>query len=67
MQRGLKVYREVCAACHSLKRIHFRNLEGIGYDESQIKTIANDYTINDGPNDDGDMSSERPFPVAIRK
>ena len=55
MQRGLKVYREVCAACHSLKRIHFRNLEGIGYDESQIKTIANDYTINDGPNDDGDM------------
>ncbi len=55
MQRGLKVYREVCAACHSLKRVYFRNLEALGYDESQVKTIANDYSIHDGPNDEGEM------------
>ncbi len=55
MQRGLKVFREVCSACHSLKRIYFRNLEDLGYDESQVKTIANEYTIHDGPNDEGEM------------
>ena len=59
MQRGLKVYREVCAACHSLKRVYFRNLEALGYDENQIKNIAAEYTITDGPDDEGEMF-ERP-------
>lgn len=59
LQRGLKVYREVCASCHSLKRIYFRNLEALGYDESQIKSIASNYNVTDGPNDDGEMF-ERP-------
>lgn len=59
MQRGYKVYREVCAACHSMKRVYFRNLEALGYNESQIKNIASEYTIEDGPNDEGDMF-ERP-------
>ena len=59
MQRGLKVYREVCAACHGLDRVYFRNLEALGYDEGQIKAIAADYTVIDGPNDEGDMF-ERP-------
>ncbi len=58
-QRGLKIYREVCASCHSLKRIAFRNLEDLGYDESQTKAIAAEYTVEDGPNDEGDMF-ERP-------
>lgn len=40
LQRGLKVYSEVCAACHSLKFVAFRNLEEIGYDESQVKAFA---------------------------
>ena len=30
-QRGFQVYKDVCAACHSLKLIHFRNLEGLGF------------------------------------
>lgn len=55
LQRGLKVYREVCSACHSLKRVYFRNLEAVGYDEGQIKGIASGYTIQDGPNDEGEM------------
>ena len=55
MQRGLKVYREVCAACHSLDRVYFRNLEALGYEEGQIKTIAAEYTIIDGPDDEGEM------------
>lgn len=59
LQRGYKVYRNVCAGCHAMKRVAFRNLADIGYDESQIKAIASEYTYIDGPNDEGDMF-ERP-------
>ncbi|WP_036242322.1 cytochrome c1 [Mesorhizobium sp. STM 4661] len=55
LQRGLKVYKEVCAACHSMNLVAFRTLEDLGYSEAQIKTLSAGYTINDGPNDAGDM------------
>lgn len=45
LQRGFKVYREVCAACHSLRHVAFRNLADLGYNEEQIKTIAADWPI----------------------
>lgn len=62
-QRGLQVYREVCAACHGLKYIAFRNLATLGYSEDDIKAIAAEATITDGPNDEGDMFERpgRPF------
>jgi ubiquinol-cytochrome c reductase cytochrome c1 subunit len=59
LQRGYKVYREVCSACHSMKRVAYRNLHGIGYNEEEIKSIAAGYTVMDGPNDEGEMF-ERP-------
>ncbi len=59
LQRGYKVYREVCAGCHAMKRVAFRNLADLGYNEGQIKAIAAEYTYVDGPNDDGEMF-ERP-------
>ena len=59
LQRGLMVYRQVCAGCHSLKLVAYRNLEALGYSEDQIKAIAGEYTVMDGPNDEGDMF-ERP-------
>jgi ubiquinol-cytochrome c reductase cytochrome c1 subunit len=59
LQRGFKVYKEVCSACHSLKLVAFRTLEELGYSEAQVKTLAAEYTIPDGPNDAGDMF-ERP-------
>lgn len=40
LQRGLKVYKEVCAACHGLNLVAFRNLADLGYDEGQIKAFA---------------------------
>lgn len=40
LQRGLQVYSEVCAACHSLKYVAFRDLEALGYSEGQVKTFA---------------------------
>ncbi len=59
LQRGLKIYREVCASCHGLKRIYFRNLKDLGYNDTQVKNIAAEYTVKDGPNDQGEMF-ERP-------
>lgn len=59
LQRGFLVYRQVCAACHSMKHLHYRNLEDLGYDEGQIKAIAGEYTVMDGPDDEGEMF-ERP-------
>lgn len=59
LQRGFKVYREVCSSCHSLDLVAFRTLEDLGYSEEQVRAIAAEYQIQDGPNDQGDMF-ERP-------
>jgi ubiquinol-cytochrome c reductase cytochrome c1 subunit len=59
IQRGYKVYKEVCAACHSVKRVAFRNLQEIGFSEAEVKAIAASYSVVDGPNDEGEMF-ERP-------
>lgn len=59
LQRGALVYRQVCSSCHSLKRVAYRNLTALGYSEEQTKAIAAEYTVMDGPNDDGEMF-ERP-------
>ncbi|HUP66938.1 MAG TPA: cytochrome c1 [Sphingomicrobium sp.] len=42
-QRGFQVYAEVCSACHSLELASFRDLEGLGYNEAEIKKIASDW------------------------
>lgn len=54
-QRGFQVYREVCSACHSLERIDFRNLQELGFSEAEVKALAAEYEVQDGPNDDGEM------------
>jgi ubiquinol-cytochrome c reductase cytochrome c1 subunit len=43
LQRGFQVYKEVCSACHSLKLVAFRDLKGLGYNEAEIKAIANQW------------------------
>ncbi|MDD9331620.1 MAG: cytochrome c1 [Wolbachia sp.] len=55
IQRGYKVYREICAACHSMNRVAFRNLQNIGFSEEEVKQIAASYQVKDGPNDLGEM------------
>ncbi|TIX39035.1 MAG: cytochrome c1, partial [Mesorhizobium sp.] len=47
LQRGLKVYKEVCSACHSMNLVAFRTLEGLGYSDGQVKALAAEYTIHD--------------------
>ncbi len=68
LQRGLQVYREVCAACHGLKMVAFRSLAQPGGPEltvEQAKAIAEEALITDGPNDEGEMF-ERPGRLADR-
>lgn len=55
LKRGFQVYRQVCSACHSLNRLYYRDLEAIGYTAGEVKAIASEYTVTDGPNDEGDM------------
>ena len=54
-QRGYQVYKEVCSACHSLKLVAYRNLTEIGFSEEEVKQIASEYSVTDGPNDEGEM------------
>jgi len=66
LQRGYKVYKEVCATCHSMNLVHFRNLAdpgGPGFSAAQAAAVAAEYKVQDGPNDAGEMF-ERPGRVA---
>ncbi|WP_265570423.1 cytochrome c1 [Sphingomicrobium nitratireducens] len=45
LQRGFQVYKEVCAACHGLQYVAFRNLEDLGYNEAEVKAIAANWQI----------------------
>ena len=59
VQRGFKVYREVCSGCHSMSLLYYRDLIDIGFSNEEVKAIAAEYTVIDGPNDEGEMF-ERP-------
>ncbi|MBA3577302.1 MAG: cytochrome c1 [Sphingomonas sp.] len=45
LQRGFQVYKEVCAACHGLNLVSFRNLEELGYNEAEVRAIAEQWQI----------------------
>ena len=58
LQRGYQVYTEVCASCHSMKYLSYRNLAEPGgpeFSEAQAKAIAASFEVTDGPNSDGEM------------
>jgi ubiquinol-cytochrome c reductase cytochrome b/c1 subunit len=58
LQRGFKVYREVCQNCHGINLLAFRNLAdpgGPGYSAAQAAAVAAEYQVTDGPNDQGEM------------
>jgi len=62
LRRGYKVYQQVCAACHGMKYVHFRNLAQAGGPEftlDEVKAIAGEYFVEDGPDLEGNMF-ERP-------
>ena len=50
---------QVCAACHSVNQLHYRDLVGVAYTEEEAKAMAAEAEVTDGPNDEGEMF-ERP-------
>jgi len=59
IRRGYKVYKQVCASCHSMEQIAFRNLVNVSHTMEEAKALAEEIMVADGPNEDGDMY-ERP-------
>ncbi len=55
LRRGFQVYSEVCANCHGLRLVAYRNLEDLGFTEEEIKRIAAEKEVQDGPNEQGEM------------
>jgi len=55
IRRGYQVYKQVCAACHSLRFLAFRNLVGVSHTEAEAKELAEEAQVEDGPNEAGDM------------
>ncbi len=58
LQRGYQVYNEVCASCHSLKYLSYRNLSEKGgpeFSEAEAKAIAANFEVTDGPDSTGEM------------
>lgn len=55
LRRGFQIYAEVCASCHSLEMLAYRNLMDIDFTEDEVKAYAQEFEVEDGPNDEGDM------------
>jgi ubiquinol-cytochrome c reductase cytochrome c1 subunit len=66
LQRGFKVYTEICARCHGVKRLAFRNLAqpgGPSFPEAAIKSLAATYQVDAEPNEEGKVV-QRPATLA---
>lgn len=59
LRRGFQVYRQVCATCHSIQRVHYRELVGVTHTAEELVEMASEVEVVDGPNDEGEMF-ERP-------
>lgn len=55
LRRGFQVYQQVCATCHSIERIHYRELVGVTHTTDELIAMAADVDVEDGPNDEGEM------------
>ena len=65
LQRGFQVYKEVCASCHSMRHLSYRNLGEKGgpeFSKEEVKAIASQFEVQDGPNQDGEMFTRTALP-----
>ncbi len=59
LKRGYQVYKDVCAGCHSMDLVAYRDLQDIGFTEDEVQAFAAEVQVQDGPDDTGEMF-ERP-------
>ncbi|MBV6631822.1 MAG: cytochrome c1 [Alphaproteobacteria bacterium] len=62
LQRGFQVYKEVCSGCHAMDLLAYRNLADLGFSEAEVRALASQYTVVDGPNDEGEMFERAGLP-----
>ncbi|KAG8222463.1 hypothetical protein J437_LFUL002198 [Ladona fulva] len=53
VRRGYEVYKQVCAACHSVQYLAYRNLIGVTHTEAEAKAEAEEIQVRDGPDEEG--------------
>jgi ubiquinol-cytochrome c reductase cytochrome c1 subunit len=62
LQRGYQVVSEICASCHTVSLLRYRNLAEIGFSAAEVKAIAAAEKVQDGPNDKGEMFERTALP-----
>lgn len=58
LQRGYRVYKDVCANCHPMRLLSYRNLGELGgpeFSKEAVEALAAQIQVTDGPNDQGEM------------
>ena len=60
-----KFITEICASCHGLKHLAYRNLEDIGYNKDQINEYAKQFQVNDLPDENGEIKKEMLYILII--
>ena len=63
LRRGYEVYTQVCAACHAMRFLHYRDLKELGYSQAQVIALAALSEVEDGPNDEGEYYSRLALPA----
>ncbi len=63
LKRGFQIYSEICSTCHSLRLVAYRNLQDIGFSEPEVKGIAADVEVLDGPDEEGEMFTRPGLPA----
>ena len=61
-RRGLQVYNEICAGCHSLEHVAYRNLLDIGFSSDQVKEFASQFEVMGEPDSDGEVNMRSAIP-----
>ncbi len=62
LKRGWLVYKEVCAGCHAMRLLRYRNLVDIGFSQDQVKKIAAEFEVPAGPNEEGETVNDKGEP-----
>ncbi|MGH6783654.1 MAG: cytochrome c1 [Sphingomicrobium sp.] len=63
VQRGYQVYKEVCAACHSMSLVSYRDLAALGYNEAEVKAEAAAHEVPSINPDTGELATRKATPA----
>ena len=58
LKRGWLVYKDICAGCHAMRLLRYRNLTEIGFSADQVKKIAAEFEVPAGPNEEGETAND---------